>query len=708
MALRDLITSIKGVGPKTAEAFELAGIRTVNDLLHYFPRNYISVPDISPIGDLSHDGRVVIKGTIRGGCSIFSNHGKTILSFEVADVSGSIRAYVFGMPYLRKNFYQGRKLILSGNVTHKGGKPMISQPKILSEDEYEKMRGTMIPVYPVGSRLTGNTVSKAVSAVIGDADEIREYLPEDIVEREGLSAISEAIKKMHFPTTMEDVYAARKRLAFDEFFLFLAKMKLLKKGPEKIKSSYVIQDNGEVEEKLLSRLPYELTGAQRRAVEDILRDMGSGFAANRLVQGDVGSGKTIVALAAAYLATKAGYQAVIMAPTEVLAAQHYKDALFMKEKYGLEWNPGLLSGSLKASEKKSCKTKISSGEIDLVIGTHALLEDDVIFNDLALVVTDEQHRFGVRQRMTIMEKGAVPHTVVMSATPIPRTLGLILYGDMDVSVIDEMPARRLEKKNAVVDNGYREKIYQMIVKHVRDGEQIYIICPMVESADAAEFGLDEGNEEDAGDSAESQALANVKDYTEKLRGILPADVRIDSLHGRMKPKEKNDVMAKFAAHETDVLVSTTVVEVGVNVPNATVMVVENAERFGLSQLHQLRGRVGRGDKQSYCIFVAGSGDKEIGKRTKERLEILKKTNDGFKIAEEDLKQRGPGDFFGLRQSGLPYFKIADIYTDAELLKRTGSILEQILAGSEDSLDRLKEALRVKENLSYVDFHGICL
>ena len=483
-------------------------------------------------------------------------------------------------------------------------------------------------------------------------------------------------------------------------------MKLLKKGPEKIKSSYVISDNGVVEEKLLSKLPYELTGAQRRAIADIIRDMGSGYAANRLVQGDVGSGKTIVAFASALLATLSGYQAVIMAPTEVLASQHYKDALEMKEKYGLEWTPGLLSGSLKVSEKKSCKEKIASGEINLVIGTHALLEDDVVFNDLALVVTDEQHRFGVRQRMTIVGKGEVPHTVVMSATPIPRTLGLILYGDMDVSVIDEVPAKRLEKKNAVVDNGYRDKIYQMIVKHVRDGEQVYIICPMVERSDAAEFGLDEA--EDEGDSDAAQALANVKDYSEKIRSILPSDVRIDSLHGRMKPKEKNEVMERFAAHETDVLVSTTVVEVGVNVPNATVMVVENAERFGLSQLHQLRGRVGRGDKQSYCIFVAGSEDKEVGKRTKERLDILKKTNDGFKIAEEDLKQRGPGDFFGLRQSGLPYFKIADIYTDAELLKKTGSILEQILAGSADSMDRLKEALRVKENLSYVDFHGICL
>ena len=706
MALRDLITSIKGVGPKTAEAFESAGIRTVNDLLHYFPRNYIAVPNISPIADLSHDGRTVIKGTIRGGCSIFSNHGKTILSFEVADSSGSIRAYVFGMPYLRKNYYQGRKLILYGNVTHKGGKTMMSQPKILSEDEYEKLRGTMIPVYPVGSKLTGSMVSKAVAAVIGDADEIREYLPEDVAEREQLLSISDAIRRMHFPSSMEDVYAARKRLAFDEFFLFLAKMKLLKKGPEKIKSSYVISDNGVVEEKLLSKLPYELTGAQRRAIADIIRDMGSGYAANRLVQGDVGSGKTIVAFASALLATLSGYQAVIMAPTEVLASQHYKDALEMKEKYGLEWTPGLLSGSLKVSDKKSCKEKIASGEINLVIGTHALLEDDVVFNDLALVVTDEQHRFGVRQRMTIVGKGEVPHTVVMSATPIPRTLGLILYGDMDVSVIDEVPAKRLEKKNAVVDNGYRDKIYQMIVKHVRDGEQVYIICPMVERSDAAEFGLDEA--EDEGDSDAAQALANVKDYSEKIRSILPSDVRIDSLHGRMKPKEKNEVMERFAAHETDVLVSTTVVEVGVNVPNATVMVVENAERFGLSQLHQLRGRVGRGDKQSYCIFVAGSEDKEVGKRTKERLDILKKTNDGFKIAEEDLKQRGPGDFFGLRQSGLPYFKIADIYTDAELLKKTGSILEQILAGSADSLDRLKEALRVKENLSYVDFHGICL
>ncbi len=411
---------------------------------------------------------------------------------------------------------------------------------------------------------------------------------------------------------------------------------------------------------------------------------------NRLLQGDVGSGKTIVAFAAALAVCEDGRQAAVMTPTEVLAKQHYDDAVRMSREYGLCFKPVLLSGSLKAKEKREAKQGIAAGEYNLIIGTHALIQDDVIAKDLALMITDEQHRFGVRQRMSLAAKGKAPHVLVMSATPIPRTLGLILYGDLDVSVINELPAERLPIKNAVMSEDEHTKIYRFIYKRISEGRQAYIICPMV----------DEGGLED---------VTNVTQYSESLRGIFPPSVRIEMLHGKMKSAEKNEIMERFSKGECDILISTTVVEVGVNVPNASVMVVENAERFGLSQLHQLRGRVGRGTYQSYCIFVAGKEDEKLGKRTKERLNVLKETNDGFKIAEEDLKQRGPGDFFGLRQSGLPYFKIADIYTDAELLKETKQTVEEVLRDDPGrTIPALMAAIRERESLSYIDFHGICL
>ena len=696
MQLNDPITKIKGIGEKSAEAFYAAGIYTVNGLLHYFPRNYTTMPEAVPIREITKEGRKTIFGKIMSTPAMFSSRGKTILSFYVSDGTGRIKINLFNMPYMRKQIQPGRECYFSGACSLKGTEILMSQPKFLSKEQYEAECGFLAPVYPLRKDLTNTRLQKALKEVLYLCEDIHEYLPEDIRAGEDLLSIPEAIRQMHFPGSMEDVYAARKRLAFDEFFLFLARMELLKQGPEKQTSHFVYPEKRSqaAAENLLKQLPYTLTNAQKRTISEIQKDLASGFCMNRLVQGDVGSGKTIVAFAAALAVVQAGSQAALMAPTEVLAAQHYNDIREMSEKYDLPFRPALLTGSVKASEKKRIKAAIADGSVNFMIGTQALIQEDVETRDLALIITDEQHRFGVRQRMELAKKGCEPHVLVMSATPIPRTLGLILYGDLDVSLIDELPAKRLPIKNSVVDASYRTKLYQFIIKRIREGRQAYIICPMVEPGE-------EGTEI-------TEGLANVVDYSEDLKQKFPPDVTIDMLHGRMKPAEKNAIMQRFASGETKLLVSTTVVEVGVNVPNATVMMVENAERFGLAQLHQLRGRVGRGEWQSYCIFVAGSDDGEISKRTQERLHILSETNDGFRIAEEDLKQRGPGDFFGLRQSGLPYFKIADIYTDAELLKRVKRIVGEMITTGSESLANLRQALYEKEEMDYIDFHGICL
>ncbi|MBQ9866463.1 MAG: ATP-dependent DNA helicase RecG [Lachnospiraceae bacterium] len=690
MLLSDDIKSLKGIADKTAESFYSAGLFNLNDLLHYFPRNYESLKEISPIAAIAGDGYVTLKGKVSSAVSSVYRNGKNMTQFSFSDQSGTARVSVFNMPWLKKSLFAGRELIMRVYAKRKGMQVYLSQPKFYTEDEYKEALMHLKAVYPLTKKLNDAPLRKAIEQALVLADDIKEYLPDYILKDRKLISIPEAIRRMHKPADMDEVYEARRRLAFDEFFLFLVKMELLKEGEEKEKSSYIATDPEASFEKLKAHLPFKLTAAQQRAIEDVFADMKSGYCMNRLLQGDVGSGKTIVAFAAALAVCEDGRQAAVMAPTEVLAKQHYDDAVRMSREYGLCFKPVLLSGSLKAKEKREAKEGIAEGRYNLIIGTHALIQDDVIAKDLALMITDEQHRFGVRQRMSLAAKGKAPHVLVMSATPIPRTLGLILYGDLDVSVINELPAERLPIKNAVMSEDEHTKIYQFIYKRISEGRQAYIICPMV----------DEGGLED---------VTNVTQYSERLRQIFPPSVRIEMLHGKMKSAEKNDIMERFSKGECDILISTTVVEVGVNVPNASVMVVENAERFGLSQLHQLRGRVGRGGYQSYCIFVAGKEDEKLGKRTKERLNVLKETNDGFKIAEEDLKQRGPGDFFGLRQSGLPYFKIADIYTDAELLKETKQTVEEVLRNDPGrTIPALMAAIRERESLSYIDFHGICL
>ena len=512
----------------------------------------------------------------------------------------------------------------------------------------------MQPVYSLTAGLTNNSVIKAVKQALSFLDDEQDILPEELRLKYSFPKYEEAIYAMHFPREKEDFVRARKRFVFEEFLLFILSLRRMKESENRSENPFHFADRPEIEQ-FLGALPYHLTNAQEKVWTEIKSDMQSENVMSRLVQGDVGSGKTIIAFLALLLSALNGYQGALMAPTEVLAVQHYENISEMLEKYKIPLQAELLTGSMTMSQKKKAYARIESGEAAIIIGTHAIIQEKVLYRNLALVVTDEQHRFGVRQRETLAQKGKTPHILVMSATPIPRTLAIILYGDLDISIINEMPKNRLPIKNCVVNTEYREKAYRFMRKQVSEGRQCYVICPMVEES-------------------ESLDAENVIDYSQMLAEELGDGIHVGCLHGKMKQKEKDEIMSAFGKNEIQILVSTTVVEVGIDVPNATVMLIENAERFGLAQLHQLRGRVGRGGYQSYCIFMSASKSDE----TKERLEILNRSNDGFFIAGEDLRLRGPGDLFGIRQSGILDFKIADVFQDAEVLKIAGEEANKIL------------------------------
>lgn len=667
------LNNLKGIGEKTEKLFYKAGVEKVNDLLRYYPRYYDVFEEPVLIRDLECDRTQAIKGTVVREVSVKRVRNLQVVTGYLRDERGdAIKATWFNSPYLKGKLTIGSTFIFRGFVKENYSNFSIEQPKIFGIAEYNKKKGEMQPVYPLVSGLTNNMVQKAVKQAL-KLVETEEFLPEKIRNKYGLEGLQQAIEHIHYPTDKNQLYSARKRLIFDEFFMFIYNIRNLKDKNTEIHNRHILEEPKEVKT-LINNLPYELTNAQKRTWEEIKIDISSTKVMNRLIQGDVGSGKTIIAFFALITAALNNGQGAMMAPTEVLARQHYDNLIELIKEHNINVNPVVLVGSMTAKEKREAYKVIESGDADIIIGTHALIQEKVNYNNLTMVVTDEQHRFGVRQREAISEKGERPHIMVMSATPIPRTLAIIMYGDLDISVIDELPANRLPIANCVVGTDYRPNAYDFMTKQIAKGRQVYVICPTVEYSEAVEG-------------------ENVIEYAEKLKRIMPVSVNIEFLHGRMKPAEKNEIMDRFANNQIQILVSTTVVEVGVNVPNATVMMVENAERFGLAQLHQLRGRVGRGKYQSYCIFINGSGKKEA----LERLNILCKSNDGFLIANEDLKLRGPGDFFGVRQSGDFDFRLGDIMNDANILKQASEAVELILNEEVEISDKQRKIIIEYEN-----------
>ena len=667
------LRELKGVGEKTEKLFQKIGITTAEELLRYYPRTYDIYEEPVEIASAEEDKTVSIRATITTGIYINQIRNLQVLTTTVADASGRLPVAWFNAPYLRGTLKKGSVFILRGKIIRKKGRPQMEHPEIFTPAAYEEIIHSMQPVYGLTKGLSNKMITKLVHQILDTRPLHGEYLPEEIRERYQLADANYAIRTIHFPKNMQELLTARKRLVFDEFLLFVLAIQLLKEKTEEAPNTFPMKPVWTTEE-IIEGLPYDLTGAQKNVWHEIERDLSGHKLMSRLVQGDVGSGKTVIAFLAMILSAENGFQSALMVPTEVLANQHYEGFLRLMEEQNIaSCHPVLLTGSTTARQKREIYQKIADGEVNVIIGTHALIQEKVEYKNLGLVITDEQHRFGVRQREALTTRGNPPHVLVMSATPIPRTLAIILYGDLDISIIDELPAKRLPIKNCVVGTSYRPKAYSFIEKQVQMGRQAYVICPMVEESEGLE-------------------AENVTDYARKLQEILPGEIKVEILHGKMKPKEKNRIMEAFASGEIQVLVSTTVVEVGVNVPNATVMMVENAERFGLAQLHQLRGRVGRGEHQSYCIFIQGNNEENTSKR----LKILNESNDGFYIAGEDLKLRGPGDLFGIRQSGLMEFKIGDIYNDAEILKNASEAAGEILALDFDLI--LPQHKALKEHL----------
>ena len=652
MANDQSIETLKGIGEKTAKLFEKVGIRTIDDLLHYYPRGYDTYGEPKAIGELSEDETGTVEGFLKSGATGVHVNGLSIVQATISDMTGKLRLVWYHMPYLKNTLRPDSHFIFRGRVIRKKNGLTMEQPQMFKPEAYEELLSSMRPVYAQTKGLGNKMITSAVEQALAFRTLERDYLPAGLRIANELAEYNFAIEHIHFPSNEEELKFARKRLVYDEFFFFLLAVRHLKEKRQNVQSPFHMEKQDECR-KLLADLPYRLTNAQLRTLEEVLKDLKSGSVMNRLIQGDVGSGKTIIAVLALLAACENGYQGALMVPTEVLARQHFESVTELFEKHGVDKKVILLTGSMTAKEKRIVYEKVVSHEADIIIGTHALIQEKIVYDNLALVITDEQHRFGVAQREMFGNKGQ------MSATPIPRTLAIILYGDLDISVIDELPANRLPIKNCVVDKSYRPRAYRFIENEVKNGRQAYVICPMVEESEMID-------------------AENVLDYTKILRQNLPG-IRVEYLHGKMKGKEKNKIMEEFAAGEIQVLVSTTVIEVGVNVPNATVMMIENAERFGLAQLHQLRGRVGRGDKQSYCIMVNASGNKEKNRR----LDVLNKSNDGFYIASEDLKLRGPGDIFGIRQSGDLEFQLADIYTDAVTLKKVSEDVNRLLEQDEN-------------------------
>lgn len=650
------VTELRGVGPKTAASLKEMGIETMADLLRHYPLRFVNYPEITEIAALTVEevgnpiavhAEAVRELVRRAGTRV------QLCTGTFSDGSGEMLATWYHMPYLRNTLRPGRRAVLFGKLNANGKRFELQQPQIFTAEQYEKLLHRPVPQYALPKGIGEKTFASLMEQALALSPPLTDWLPERFLERYELLPEDRAVREIHRPQDMDHFAAARKRIVFDGFFRFLYDVRRMKETVRNEKSDFVF-DAKTAMTAFSAGLPFTLTDAQKKVCLEISKDFMSGSVMNRLVQGDVGSGKTAVAAAALFSVWRAGFQGALMAPTEVLARQHFRT---LSELFGAsEDGPriGILTGSTKAKERRELLEGLAKGEVDVLIGTHALLEERVVFSALALVVTDEQHRFGVQQRKTLSEKGKQPHVLVMSATPIPRTLAVILYGDLDISVIDAHPTGRTPIKNAVIEKQDRPKALLHIKREVESGHQAYIVCPQVEANPLT-------------------ALENVEDYSAALRASFRGEITVEALHGRMKEAEKQRIMERFLAGEISVLVATTVIEVGVDVPNTTVMMIENAERFGLATLHQLRGRVGRGKDQAYCIFVQGKKSWEGS----ERLGLLQRSNDGFEIAAADLKQRGPGELFGAVQSGELTFGLGDIYNDYSVLQLAKEVVDAL-------------------------------
>ena len=654
MDLNTDVRYIKGIGEKKAQALNKLGVFSLRDLVSFFPRKYEDRSETKPIA-LTCDGESVCVEAMVADTPRLTRvrRGLDLVKLRAVDDSGVLDITYFNMPYAKDNLRRGESYVFYGKIEANGPRRGMINPVAEKAEGERKVTGRIVPVYRAAQGLSQRVMQQAVRQGLDAClSELPDVLPHSVRERCELAQTAYAFENIHFPADFEALELARRRLIFEELFVLACSLGRMR--GERSRESGIRMQKGDLE-RFWSALPFTPTGAQRRAVEEAINDMDSGAVMNRLVQGDVGSGKTLVAAALVWHCAENGYMSAFMAPTEILADQHYHTLTELLSPLGLR--VGKLTGAMTAKEKRLVREQLKAGELDLVIGTHALFSADVEYEKLGLVVTDEQHRFGVGQRSALIGKGQKPHVLVMSATPIPRTLALIIYGDLDVSIIDELPPGRQKVDTFAVDESYRARLNGFIRKLVGEGRQVFVVCPMVEENDEL-----------------PQKLKSAEEHAQELRKEFP-DLRVACVHGKMKPKDKEAVMASMVAGETDILVATTVIEVGVDVPNAALIVVENAERFGLSQLHQLRGRVGRGQHKSWCILVSDND----GEENRARLNIMTKTNDGFKISEEDLRLRGPGDFFGSRQHGLPEMHVADLGADVNVLQKAQQEATLLLA-----------------------------
>ena len=643
---------IKGVGPNRVQLLNKLGVFTLKDLITYYPRTYEDRSKPKNIAECIDGEEVLIEAYASGRVSDVKLRGKTMQKLIIRDETGTATAVWFNQSYLKNKFEQGKKYTFYGKVNNTFGRITINSP-VFDEEGKTSNTGKIIPIYPLTFKLSQNMIRKIMENAMKEVEgKLEETLPEYILKKYKLEGINEATKNIHFPKEFKDFNVARKRLVFEE--LLTMQLALLE-----LKNSYINEEKGIQFSKnvhmsdIINKLPFQLTNAQRRVLEEIDNNMESEKPMNRLLQGDVGSGKTVIAMCSAYKAVKCGYQAAIMAPTAILATQHLENFKNMLDELDIKCE--LLISAMTKKKKTELLERLANGEIDILIGTHALLQENVEFKNLGLVVTDEQHRFGVKQRTTIVEKGQNPDVLVMTATPIPRTLALILYGDLDISIIDELPPNRKKIDTFAVTKGMEDRINNFIKVQLKEGRQAYIVCPLVEE-----------NEE--------LDLKSVEKLYEKCKTETFPEYRVEYIHGKMKAKDKDDIMMRFKNREIDILISTTVIEVGVDVPNANIMVIEDAQRFGLAQLHQLRGRVGRGEYKSYCILkYEGKGE-----TVRKRMKVMCDTNDGFIISEKDLELRGAGDFFGTMQHGLPEFKIANLFEDMQILKMAQEVAIKII------------------------------